>query len=36
LTKVPDYAKWEGTMRYYWNLIVKNFRANSRLSGKTA
>lgn len=36
LTKVPDYAKWEGTMRYYWNLIVKNFRANSRLSAKTA
>lgn len=36
LTKVPDYAKWEGTMRYYWNLIVKNFRANSRLSNKTA
>ena len=36
LTKVPDYAKWEGTMRYYWNVIFKNFRANARLSAKTA
>jgi len=36
LTKIPDYAKWEGTLRWYGNLAVKNFRANTRLRQKTA
>jgi hypothetical protein len=36
LTKVPDYAKWEGTLRWYGNLACKNFRANARLRNKTA
>ncbi len=27
---------WEGTLKYYFNLVGKRFKSNGRLSGKTA
>lgn len=35
LTRVKDYANWQGTMRYYWNFMGLSFQAHARLSGKT-
>lgn len=35
LTRVSNQAAWEGTMRYYWNVIFLSFQAHARLRQKT-
>jgi hypothetical protein len=36
LTRVANYANWQGTLRYYHNNIALGFQSHARFSNKTA